>query len=174
MAGRKVNRAELAEVFGISLPTVDTWVRIGCPFDQRATAGKGWIFDTADIARWREGRAAEEASGEELQDESALRRRKLKAETMTAELELAQKQALVAPLDQVERALTRVFAEVQSNLRGRLVVRLVTQLIGETDERKFKAVALAEIDTVLESLADLDVMAEEAEADSDAVEVADD
>ena len=172
--GKKVNRAELAETFGISLPTVDAWVRAGCPFDQRGGTGKSWSFDTADVNRWREVRAAQEASGEDVQDEAALRRRKLKAETMTAELELAQKQALVAPLDQMERALTRTFAEVQSQMRGPLITRLATQLIGETDQRRFKTVALAEVDSVLEILANLDVTAEEIEADDALADVADD
>jgi len=156
---RKVNRAELAEVFGVSLPTVDAWVRAGCPFDHRGTSGKKWVFDTADVFRWREERAVQEANGAEVQDEEALRLRKLKAETMAVELELAQKQGLVAPLDQMERALTRAFAEVQCSLRGPLVVRLATQLIGETNERRFKSVALAEIDSVLEILANLDLAA---------------
>ena len=169
---RKVNRAELAEVFGVSLPTVDAWVRAACPFDQRGTSGKKWVFDTADVFRWREERAVQEASGPEVQDEEALRLRKLKAETMAVELELAQKQGLVAPLDQMERALTRAFAEVQSQLRGPLITRLVTQLIGETDQRKFKAVALAEVDSVLEILANLDVTAEEDEVDDEEADVA--
>jgi phage terminase Nu1 subunit (DNA packaging protein) len=169
---RKVNRAELAEVFGVSLPTVDAWIRAGCPFDQRGTSGKPWIFDTADVLRWREERAAQEASGGDVQDEEALRLRKLKAETLVAELELAQKKALVAPLDQMERALTRAFAEVQCQLRGPLITRLVTQLIGETDQRKFKAVALAEVDSVLEILANLDVTADEDEVDDEEADVA--
>lgn len=165
--GKKVNRRELAAVFGISLPTVDAWVRAGCPYDQRAAAGREWIFDTADVARWREELAAADAAGEDVQDERRLRLRKLKAETLAAELDLQQKKALVAPLDQVERVLSRVFAEVQSNLRGRLVARLVAQLIGETDERRFKRIALAEIDEVLQSLAGIDVTADEPDATSD-------
>lgn len=165
--GQKVNRGQLADVFGMSLPTVDAWLRAGCPFDQRGASGKEWIFDTADVARWREQRAADEAAGTDVQDEAALKKRKLRAETMTAELVLLKERGLVAPLDQVERVLTRVLAEVQSNMRGSLIVRLAAQLLGETDERTFKRIALAEIDVILESLAAMDVTAEDDAAGDD-------
>lgn len=166
--GQKVNRAELAAVFGVSLPTIDAWVRAGCPCDAKSNGrGSAWVFDTADVARWREQRAADEASGTEVQDEAALKRRKLQADVRLAELELLKATGLVAPLDQVERVLSRAVAEIQSNLRGPMIARLVTQLIGETDERTFKRVALAEVDTVLESLADLDVTVDDVPGDDD-------
>ena len=172
--GQKVNRRELAAVFGVSLPTVDSWVQQGCPFDQRGASGREWVFDTADVAQWREERAAADAGGEDVADEARLKIRKLRAETVTAELELLQRKAQVAPLEQVERVLSRVVVEVQSNLRGRLVTRLVTQLIGETDERRFKRIALAEIDEVLESLASVDITADDPELPAEEETVDDD
>lgn len=171
--GQKVSRRDLAAVFGVSLPTVDAWVRQGCPFDQRGGRGKEWTFDTADVARWREERAAQDAGGEETQDIDKLKLRKLRAETQAAELQLMKDKGLVAPLDQVERTLSRALAEVQSNLRGRMITRLVTQLIGETDERRFKRIALAEVDEVLESLAALDISADEADTPDEDEEPAD-
>jgi phage terminase Nu1 subunit (DNA packaging protein) len=165
--GNKVNRSGLAAVFGVSLPTVDAWVRAGCPFDQRGgVGGQQWEFDTADVARWREQRAADDAGGADVADEVALKKRRLKAETLAAELDLLERRNLVAPLEQMERVLTRAMAEVQSNLRGNLIARCASQLIGETDERKFKAVMLAEVDAVLESLADLDLTAEDTDVDN--------
>lgn len=158
--GQKVSRRDLAAVFGVSLPTIDTWVRQGCPFDQRGGRGKEWTFDTADVARWREERAAADAGSQDV-DLEKLKARRALAECMLAELELAKAQGSVAPLEQMERAVTRAVAEVQINLRGRLITRLVTQLIGETDETTFKRVALAEVDDVLTSLASLDVTADE-------------
>lgn len=165
--GRDVNRADLAAIFGVSLPTIDSWVKNGCP-GVKSGIGKGgtWSFDTAAVARWREQRAADEAAGDTVADEAALKRRKLFAETVAAEHETALKKGLVAPLDQVERAMTRVFAEIRTNMRS-LPARTVTLLIGETDERAFKAVLLREIDVVLESLADFDVMADEIDPASD-------
>lgn len=155
--GQKVNRSQLADVFGISLPTVDAWVRAGCPFDQRGGAGKEWAFDTADVARWREKRAAEEAAGGDLDDEAALKKRKLLAEVRVSELEALRAMGEVAPVADMQRAITRVMAELQGKMRGAFVSRLVTQLLGETDERAFKRIALAEVDSALEILSGIDV-----------------
>ena len=164
-AKNKVNRSDLASVFGIAPTTVDAWIKAGCPYLERPTGrGKGWVFDTAAVARWREQRAAEDAAGKEVQDEAALRLRKLAAEAKSAEMELLQRMGALAPIDEMEREWSRVLAEVQSNLRGSLITRLATQLIGETDARAFKRIALAEVDSVLESLANMD-LSEEAEPD---------
>lgn len=51
--GRAVNRAELASLCGVSLPTVDTWVKRGCPFSERGSKGTEWKFDTAAVIGWR-------------------------------------------------------------------------------------------------------------------------
>lgn len=159
--GQKVNRAELAAVFGVSLPTIDTWVRAGCPSDVKGQGkGRPWVFDTADVAAWREERAARNAAGEEVADADALKLRRARAETLTAELELAKVMSAVAPLDQVERKLARLFAEVRTNLRN-IPGRIAPQLLGETDERKFKAAMLKEIDATLVRLADLDLSADD-------------
>lgn len=155
--GQKVNRKQLADVFGISLPTVTAWISAGCPFDQRGGTGREWVFDTADVMRWREQRAAEEAGGQDVQDEAALKRRRMIADARTAELDLAVRMGEVADIGVMERVWTRIIAELQSNLRGPLVTRLESQLLGETDGRTFKRIALAEIDTALESLADMDL-----------------
>ena len=33
--GKQVTRQALADVFGVSLPTIDAWVRKGCPFVEK-------------------------------------------------------------------------------------------------------------------------------------------
>ncbi|WP_323162852.1 terminase small subunit [Stenotrophomonas maltophilia] len=155
--GQRVNRSQLAAVFGISLPTVDAWVKAGAPYVTKGGSGKEWAFDTADVARWREERAANEASGGGVQDEAALKLRKLAADTRIVELEALQKMGELAPIADMERAITRVMAEMQGKLRGAFVTRAVSQLLGETDERTFKRVLLAEVDSALEVLAGMDV-----------------
>lgn len=160
-AKNRVNRSDLASVFGIAPTTVDAWIKAGCPYLERPTGrGKGWAFDTAAVARWREQRAAEEASGREVQDEAALRLRKLAAEAKFAEMELLQRMGALAPIDDMERVWSRVLAELQSNLRGSLITRLATQLIGETDPKTFKRIALTEVDSLLESLVEMDLSEE--------------
>lgn len=154
--GQAVTRSGLADVFGVALPTVDGWVRGGCPFIQRGGRGKEWTFNTADVAMWLREKSVQEATGETKADESELRRRRLVADTEAAELNLAKAKGEVAPIDQVQRMVMRAFAEVRAGMRN-IPGRVVSQLIGETNERRFKAVLLEEIDQALMSLADADL-----------------
>lgn len=149
--GRTVNRSGLAEVFGVAPPTVDQWRKDGAPYVTLGGRGKEWEYDTAQVAAWLRERDVKAATGDMLADETELKRRKLAAETEKAELELAKAKGEVAPLDQVERAVARAFAEVRAGMRN-LPQRTVSMLIGETDERRFKSVMMGEIDEALKSL----------------------
>lgn len=57
--GKTVNRAALAQTFGVSLPTVEKWIRSGCPHLEQGGLGKQWQFDTAAVHRWLLERHAE-------------------------------------------------------------------------------------------------------------------
>ena len=164
--GQKVNRKQIADVFGVSLPTVDAWLRSGCPYDQKGERGKEWVFDTADVMRWREELARAAAGGQDTQDDAALTRRKKLADARLVELELAQKMGELAPVDHMERVWSRIVAETTSAFRGAFIRRCATQLIGETDERTFKRILLSEVDTTLETLAKMDPT--ESDEDTDA------
>ena len=52
--GKAVNRAGLAEILGVSLPTVDSYVKRGCPYVSQADRDNGvpWVFDTAEVIEW--------------------------------------------------------------------------------------------------------------------------
>ena len=51
--GQNVSRAGLAEVFGVALTTVDSWVKKGCPVVVRGHGkGQEWKFNTAQISSW--------------------------------------------------------------------------------------------------------------------------
>lgn len=101
-------------------------------------------------------------------DYQAEKARLTKAQADTAEIELAQARREVVSVAQVERTLSNLFAEVRANLRN-VPARVVSSLIGTTDEREFKTVLLREIDLTLEALADAAVVIEaEPEADPEA------
>lgn len=153
---RIVNRSGLAEIMGVSLPTVDSWRKAGCPVLTTGGRGREWEFDLSVVVEWRCEMAARAAAGERGDDEDELKRRKLKAEAEMLELELAEKKKLVAPVEQMGKMMSHVFAEVRAGIRN-LPTRCVSQLIGETDPRRFKRVMLDEIDTVLEALATTDL-----------------
>lgn len=158
--GQNVNRAELAGVFGVSVVTVDTWRRAGCPVVQRGSKGVAWTFNTADVSQWLRDAARREAEGKLPDDAEQLELRKQSAITGKHELELAKLRGEVAPLDQIERAVANAFAELKTNLRT-IPGRVVVSLIGETDERRFKEVLLSEIDQALTALAETDLVGDD-------------
>lgn len=158
--GQIVSKVELAEFFGIALPSIDHWIRTGCPVKQKGSKGVPWQFNTADVAYWRECRVREEGTSTDLIDERELRRRKLLAETQKAELEYAIAKGDVAPVEQFERVMSKAFASVKVNIRN-VPNRVVTRLIGETDETRFKKVLLEEIDQTLLSLSESELVNED-------------
>ncbi len=90
--GRAVNRADLANIQAVSLPTIDAWVDKGCPYVERGGRGREWVFDTAAVIDWRLERAVKEAvasssdlASGEVKKEEADRRRAV-ANAITAEI----------------------------------------------------------------------------------------
>lgn len=90
--GKFVNRADLADTFGISLPTVDAWVKKGCPVVERGSKGRQWVFDTAVVHDWRiqlalsdSVTATASAGGQISKDEAD--RRKAVAQAVVAEVD---------------------------------------------------------------------------------------
>ncbi|ATG35911.1 putative terminase small subunit [Phaeobacter piscinae] len=158
--GREVNRTELAEINGVSLPTVESWVRRGCPVVQRGGRGRAWQFNTAEVRNWREDDIRAEASNATHANKDELLLRKLRAETEQVELDLAKAREQVVPVDQFERAMTKAFGEVRAGLRNALPGRVARRLLGESDETKMKEVMLDEVDQILLVLSDSDLIHE--------------
>lgn len=163
--GKHVNRSGLAETFGVVTVTVDSWVKKGCPFVERGGPGRQWVFDTADIARWlRDQALAESGAGDDDLDE--IDKRTKRAKMHQAELELAKAQGAVAPIRDFERAMAAMCAQVQANCMN-IPQRVVTQLLGETDETVFKSKLRAEIVLALEATRSGELLLEEDSADQD-------
>ena len=87
-----------------------------------------------------------------------------KMQADTAELMLAKEKGQLTTVSQVEKMVSKAFAEVRAGMRN-LPGRTVSLLIGETNERRFKEVLLAEIDQALEAMANADITKIEEETD---------
>lgn len=48
-----VNKQELADLFDVSVPTVDTWIKDGCPVEREGSAGRAYQFDVEKVTEWR-------------------------------------------------------------------------------------------------------------------------
>jgi terminase small subunit / prophage DNA-packing protein len=162
-----VNRQELSTAMGVSLPTVDRWIRDGCPVKQRGAKGVPWEFSLPDVVAWWGNRQREAASGDSMADEAELKRRKLAAETAKSELELAQARGLVAPVREFERAQAAVMAAIRQNILN-VPARAVLQLLGCTDETEFKQKLRVELALALEQSADADIALDDEAEDDEA------
>jgi phage terminase Nu1 subunit (DNA packaging protein) len=91
--------------------------------------------------------------GNTLIDVNAERARKIRAEADIAEIEAAKKRGETATIKQVQRTVENAFAEVRAHMRN-IPNRIVTQIIGESDESLMKGKILSEIDNALLSISD--------------------
>lgn len=94
-----------------------------------------------------------------------------RAQADMAELQVARERGDVVSVAQIERNLAGVFAEVRANVRN-VPGRVVSSLVGQTDERAIRQVLLAEIDQVLQALANTDVLVLPSGDEEDVAEVA--
>lgn len=155
--GKSVNRTELAAIFGVSLPTVDLWVRNGCPGIKSGVGkGGGWTFDTAEVATWRMEQAAADAGGDDVKDEQTIKRRRAAIGLKAEELDLAKQLGLVAPIEDFERAQAKVFALLRQTVMT-VPARVSASLVGERDELRIKKVLTDELTSALTRVAETDL-----------------
>lgn len=157
--GQILNRTSMADYLGIAMPTLDEWVRRGCPCKERGGRGKQWQFNSADVQRWREQDIREERAAMNGRDHSIeeLKKRKLAAEAELAELDAAERRGEVIPADQVERGWLLILGEVRANLLGAFPPRLARRLIGVEGETPIKRIVLEEVELALQVTADADI-----------------
>lgn len=153
--GRRLKKHEVADFFGYSLPTVDAWIKEGCPVEQEGGKGKAYEFDSEKVFRWllgrekRPGRPAKERAptldpetGEEVTSLDEAQRRKAVADAKAAELRLAESLSLVAPV----AVISKIVSDEISKARARLLAiptkfRPTAQMHASTPERAKKLVA---------------------------------
>src|SRR3954453_4794819 len=109
--GRDVNQVELADIFGVSTVTIRTWERRGLPVVTKGRKGAAGVYNTAEVAKWREQQAAGAAAGDDNSvDEAEGKRRKIVAEARLAELELAREEGALVEIDAVAAEVGSVLA----------------------------------------------------------------
>lgn len=152
MAGMELSKADLARMFGVSLPCIGQWVGKGCPYITKGGPGKQWIFNSADVRLWREDQAIQQMVG----DTSALdideaRRRKLAAEAALVELDLAQRRGDVIEIEEVAGVVGDDYANVRAKLLA-LATKLAPQVLGIEDLAECKALIERGVAEALEEL----------------------
>jgi phage terminase Nu1 subunit (DNA packaging protein) len=162
--GPHATRGGIADTFAVSLPTVDAWVRQGCPVVKRGSRGVEWVFDVPVVIAWRQDKAVADATGDASSDDAEMERRIKSAKMKRAELELAKDMKEVAPVREFERVQAAMFANIRANIMN-VPARALLQLLGETNETVFKNKLRAELTLALDQAAsaELDLPEEEDE-----------
>lgn len=166
--GRLLKKHEVAEFFGYSLPTVDAWIKEGCPVKTEGGKGKAYEFDSEEVFRWLLGREKrpgrtpkgrepqfDPETGEEKITIEEANRRKAIADAKAAELRLAENLKLVAPI----AVIAKIVSDEISNARARLLAipikfRPTAQMHASSPERAKKLVSTVD-DLVRDALTEI-------------------
>lgn len=112
---RMGSKAACAEFFGVSLPTVESWIRKGMPVVQRGAKGIAWAIDLCAAAEWR---FAGPADSEVNPDDMAPTDRKAWYEGETKRRDLQIRDRELIPAGDVERVVSTAFAGIAAGLRA--------------------------------------------------------
>ena len=139
-----VTDADLSELTGLSSRRIRQLVESG-----RLTRAGRNRYQLAEVFM---ALVEEMSGGDKASELTAERVRKLRAEATLAELELAKQRGEVAPIEEFQSVWANRFTIIRANML-QLPQRVVTMLIGETDERRFKQVMTEEIKQILTAAA---------------------
>lgn len=135
--GKIVNRVELAVIFGVSLPTIDAWVRGGMPCVVEGGRGVEYQFNTRDAINWHVAQKAAPkgavGNGTETLEEAKRRREITNADL--AEIDLAERRGRVVPIEHVAKQVGRLLSSVRARLLAiPTKVAPVAQTAGSAEE----------------------------------------
>ncbi|EDW0215253.1 TPA: terminase small subunit [Escherichia coli] len=139
-----VTDADLSELTGLSSRRIRQLVESG-----RLTRAGRNRYQLAEVFM---ALVEEMSGGDKASELTAERVRKLRAEATLAELELAKQRGEVAPIEEFQSVWANRFTIIRANML-QLPQRVVTMLIGETSERRFKQVMTEEIKQILTAAA---------------------
>jgi len=161
--GRTVNRAELAEICGVSVVTIDDWVRGGAPYISRpARKGVGqWQFSPGAVVQWRIDRERQSALGDVAKiDEAEARRRKMAAEAGLVELELQIKNGNAVSISAQEKVWVQMVGAARARLLS-VPSKLGPSVAIETDAVACQSMIDAAITEALTELRNFEIAIEE-------------
>lgn len=168
-SGVEVNRAKLAEVFGISVDTVSAWIKRGCPVLHRGRKGVEWKFNTADVHRWQieeltgvEGGVDPERPPPNMAKESA---RRAQYEADLKELELRHKRGELIEMSVMLDVVRSEYATVRTRL-GSLPGRLAVK-VDPARAIELQPIIADEVDDVLKELSADDSLAERGDGEGE-------
>lgn len=176
------NKSKLAEIFGVTIQTIDQWVRDGMPVLERpGQKGHEWKFETSEAINWRIGnrieaavkgkKAGRKAAPADLDDpETAARIRKLNADAEAKEHSLALLRREAVSITDFESALNAAISAARGKLLG-MGAHLAPVVAIESDVNTCQASIDAVVREILQELSDLRPEVQLEDGDPEAEEV---
>ena len=155
--GRCLNRAELADFFGVAKTTVDDWIRRGCPALEKSKGkGSSWRFSSAQVSSW----LLDEARESGIRDTAAIdfdeaKRRKTAADAALAELSLKERRGELVDAEEIRQVGQEAFLLVRQGLES-IPQQLAPRFAVMTDPKRIEKLLRDAISERLHALSDFD------------------
>jgi phage terminase Nu1 subunit (DNA packaging protein) len=124
--GRTVNKSQLADLLETTLPTVDNWLRKGCPYIAKPENGGRWQLNVAQVVNWLVTRAEGRYDSADL---TAERTRLTRAQADKAERELQIMEGTLLQADEVSLQWSWILSNARSAFLS-IPTRCAPQLAG--------------------------------------------
>lgn len=156
-----VDMNTLAQVLSMSLPTLRARLREGMPFVEEGGLGKSWQFDLAECIQWNTQREVNRSVTvlDDGMSKADLEMEALRLKVQRERLEVAKLTGEVAPLDEVERALSTTFVEVRQAMLS-IPDRIGGRVLACDDVISVKELLEGEIDAALSGMCEQDLLNE--------------
>ncbi|MCK1668632.1 terminase small subunit [Bradyrhizobium sp. 153] len=130
--GMLVNKSELAKFCGLAPMTLDKLFADGAPFVSKGSRKIGWKINTAEFFGWYVARKVHEATGDEDSGSFDIAKtRDKEAQARLRELQIAEKESTLIPVDEVVAYVGDMLGVVRSRF-----LAVESQVIGLTPEQK--------------------------------------
>lgn len=139
-----LNRSQISKALNISLPTVDIWVRNGCPHERK---GKKYIFSLPEVYKWKKLQDKGEVGSLEIE-----RARLAKEQADKYSLDNAVKRGELVPVGDVTRVWESRIGACRSRLLG-LPGRISPHVVACSNVAEVKALLERYIYECLDDLA---------------------
>lgn len=149
----------LALAFSMSVPTLRARIREGMPCVEEGGRGKSWQFDLAECIQWNTQREVNRSAAvlDDGMTKAQLEMDLLRSKATRERIEVADLKKEIAPLDEIERALTTVVVEARQAMLS-IPDRIGARVFACDDVIEVKELLEAEIDSALLGLCEKDLL----------------
>lgn len=149
----------LALALSMSVPTLRARIREGMPCVEEGGRGKSWQFDLAECIQWNTQREVNRSAAvlDDGLTKAQLEMEALRLKVKRERLEVAKLTGEVAPLEEVERALSTTFVEVRQAMLS-IPDRVGARVLACDDVIGVKELLEGEIDGALLGLCEQDLL----------------